>query len=116
MATGYDTRQGGRDSFASSGPALERLGQQGSASGQSRGAQRVGGDAVAGGAPNAQVTDPGSGAADLGSFFAKALQPYVERRQQQQFFNGMVRAQSGEAISELAKSHKGVLGELFGPT
>lgn len=115
MATGYDTRQGGRDSFASQGPALERLGR-GTRSGESRGVQIVGGDAVAGGAPNVQITTPGSDAEGLGSFFNELVQPYVERKQRERFFEGFTRAQSGEAIEELSKSHKGVVGQLFGPT
>lgn len=115
MATGYNTRQPGRDTFASQGPPIQQLGR-GTSSGESRGAQLVGGNAVAGGAPNVQITVPGSDAEQLGSFFTKLFEPYVQRKQQQRFFEGFTRAQSGEAIEELSKSHNSVVGQLFGPT
>lgn len=113
MATGYETRQSGRDTFASQGPAVQRLGR-GTSQGVHRDIQLVGGDAVAGGAPNANVTAPGR--SDLGAFFTEALKPYVERKQQMKFFEGFTRAQSGEAIEELSRSHKSVVGQVLGPT
>jgi hypothetical protein len=116
MASGYETRTGGRDTFASQGPGIVQLAPRGSSiSGDSRGVQRVGGDAAAGGVPNAGVTAPGPMADGLGEFFTKALKPYVERKQQERFFEGFTRAQSGEALEDLNKSGKGVAGALFGP-
>lgn len=115
MASGFETRQSGRATFASQGPAVKQIGR-GTASDTHRGAEIVGGGAAAGGAPNAQIQEVGNITGQLGDFMAKAMQPYVERRQQEQFVEGLTRAQAGESIDELAKSRKGVVGALFGPT
>lgn len=115
MASGFDTRQSGRNSFASQGPAVKQIGR-GVQSDTHRGAQVVGGGTVASGVPNAQLTDPGNITGQLGEFMSKAMEPYVERRKQERFFEGFTRAQAGESIDDLAKSHKGVVGKLFGPT
>lgn len=116
MATGYETRNPGRNTFASQGPQVEQIGGR-VAPGEHRGAQLQGGEASGQGRSNGEnITQPGLMAGDLGEFFGKAVEPYLQRVQQQKFFEGMARAQAGESIEELSKSHNSLVGRLFGPT
>ncbi|ODP36200.1 hypothetical protein [Sphingomonas turrisvirgatae] len=113
MATGYDRRQASRDTFAFKPAAAGQ--QQARASGQSRGAQLVGGQSVGEGVAAGPQTDAGPVAAGLGQFVKQIMEPHIQRRQQEEFFKGYTRAQEGVALEEITTSSKG-LNKVFGPT
>jgi hypothetical protein len=113
MATGYDRRQPTRETFAfePATPAQARP----QLSGQSRGAQVVGGESQGGVVAAGPQTDAAPVAAGLGQFVEEFMRPHVQRRQQEEFFKGFAEAQSGVAVEEIAKSHGG-FSKVFGPT
>lgn len=113
MAAGYDARQSGRDSFAFA-PTAPVQGGTGR-SGNSQGIQLVGGQSRGEGVLSGPQTDAGANASQLGSYFTALMAPAVEKRQQEQFFEGFVAAQSGIALDELDNSNKG-LNRIFGPS
>lgn len=112
MATGFDRRQPTRDSFAlqPATPAQARPTQ----SGQSRGAQIVGGESRGGAVAAGPQTDAAPVAAGLGQFVEEFMRPHVQRRQQEQFAEGFAKAASGAAVEELHRSN-GPLAKVFGP-
>lgn len=112
MPTGYDARQGGRSSFANEGiaPVQTTVG----ASGESRGAQLVGGESI-GGVQGGVDTNPGNYAAEMGAFMERFLEPVIARRKQAAFFEGYTRAQAGEALADLTDNDS-PLTRIFGPS
>lgn len=112
MATGFSVRQGGRTSFAPDAP--EALQTTTGASGESRGAQAVGGESI-GGVEGGSYSQPGYVADDLGEFFGRYLAPEIERKQQAQFFKGLTEAQSGRALEDLTNNGS-PLTKMFGPS
>lgn len=112
MPTGYEARQGGRDSFASEG--LNPVQTTTGASASSRGAQQVGGESISG-TEGGMATDAGPVAAGLGQFFETFMEPVVKRKQQAQFFKGFTEAQSGRALNELTDNGS-PLTQIFGPS
>ncbi len=112
MPTGYNNRQGGRSSFADEGggPVQTSTG----ASGESRGAQSVGGENI-GGVVGGGFTEPGNVAGQLGSYFQKFMEPAVQRKQQEQFFKAYTEAQSGRALEEMTDNDS-PLTKIFGPS
>ncbi len=114
MATGYDQRQPTRGSFAGT-QAPQPVQRQSLANGQSRGAQITGvGQGGWGGVAAGRQTDPGDIAGGLGQLVERIMQPYVEARQQEQFFKGFTDAEGGRAVAEAKQT--GVLSKIFGPT
>lgn len=112
MATGYDGRPGGRQSFASDGVAPVQTTE--GVSGASSTAQVVGGEAI-GGAVGGQYSQPGYVAAGLGAFFEKFMEPITKRKEEAQFFKGFTEAQSGRALGELTDNGS-PLTKVFGPS
>lgn len=112
MATGYEARQGGLDTFAigASAPVQTETG----ASGQSRAAQNVGGESI-GGAVGGHYSAPGAVAEGLGKFFGEFIEPAIQRKEQEQFFKGYTEAQSGRALGELTDNGS-PLTKIFGPS
>lgn len=113
MATGYDSRPSTRQTFAFQ-PATPAQAQVRD-TGQSRGAQVVGGQSAGGAVAVGPQTDAGPVAGQLGQFVEQIMRPHIERRQQEDFFKGFTEAQSGVAVEEIAKSHGG-FSKVFGPT
>lgn len=103
----------GRESFAFRAPVPVEA--RAASTGQSRGAQVVGGRTQGGAVVAGQQTDPGAIAGGLGEFFGQLMQPYVERKQQEKFFEGFTAAAEGKAISELSDSGNPVT-KIFGPS
>jgi hypothetical protein len=50
---------------------------------------------------------------ELPDFIAKAAEPYIKRKQSEQFFKGFTAAESGRALGELDKSNSGIRS-IFG--
>ncbi|WP_029868156.1 hypothetical protein [Sphingomonas sp. UNC305MFCol5.2] len=113
MATGFDSRQVTRQSFAFEGakPSQARP----AANGASARAQIVGGQSGGGVVVAGPQTDPGPVAGQLGQFFEGLMQPYIERKQSEKFFEGFTMAQEGIALEELNNSDSTVK-TIFGPT
>jgi len=112
MVSGFETRQGGRQTFASAtaAPAQSRA----TSSGASAGAQVVGGDSV-GGVVGGEITTPGPSGAGLGEFFGRIMEPHIQRRQQEEFLRGAVDQMSRKAGDEI-KASNGAFSTIFGPT
>lgn len=102
MADGYPTRTPTRQSFAFE--PVRPAASPSAATGQSRGAQIVGGESQGGAVAQGPQTDPAPIGAGLGQFFEQLMEPHLKQRQQEEFFKGYTRAQSGVALSELDKS------------
>lgn len=102
-----------RDTFAfqPATPAQARPG----GTGQTRGAQIVGGQSQGGAVTTGRQTDPAPVAAGLGAFVEEIMRPHVQQRQQEEFFKGFTNAQAGIATDEISKSHGG-FSKVFGPT
>lgn len=83
--------------------------------GQTRGAQIVGGESRGGVVAAGPQTDAGPVAAGLGQMVEQIMRPHMQRRQQEEFFKGFTKAQSGVAIEEISKSG-GAFSKVFGPT
>ncbi len=83
--------------------------------GASRGAQIVGGESRSGVVTVTRQTDPVPMTSGLGEFFGELMQPYVERKQQERFFDGFVAAAEGKALAELSDSGSAVT-KIFGPS
>lgn len=113
MATGFDSRQVTRQSFAFQG--AQPVQARPAASGASARAQVVGGESQSGVVVAGPQTDPGATAGQLGQFFEGLMQPYIERKQAERFFEGFTAAQSGTALEELNNSDSGIRS-IFGPT
>lgn len=113
MATGYDNRQPTRQTFAFTPASPPQV--QARDSGQSRGARIVGGQSQGGAVAAGPQADAGPVAAGLGQFVETVMRPHIERRQQEEFFNGFTAAQQGQAVEEIAQSHGG-FSKVFGPT
>lgn len=113
MATGYDRRQPTRETFAMQPVAPAQFNPR--ISGQSRGAQLVGGQSVGGVVTAGRQTDAGPIAGQLGAYVEEFMRPHVERRQQEEFFKGFTKAQEGIALEELSTSNSGI-SRIFGPT
>lgn len=110
---GQDARQGARSTFAFQGPAPVQ--SNSAPSGQSRGAEVVGGQSQSGVVVAGPQTNPGSITEGLGQFFGELMRPAVERKQREKFFEGYTAAQSGVALDEL--THNGSpLTKIFGPS
>jgi hypothetical protein len=111
MATGYDTRQAGRQSFAFSPakPVQTRSGL----SGQQRDARSIGGNSEGRAYFSGPQTDADLSTSVIPEFLAQAMEPYVKRKQEEQFYKGMDAAANGQALSE-AKGNS-VLN-VFGPS
>lgn len=112
MATGYEARQGGRNSFAVNPPAPVQTTT--GASGESRGVQVVGGESI-GGVEGGMNTNPGNVAAGLGEYFGKLMEPAIARKQRANFWKGYTEAQSGRALGELTENDS-PLTKIFGPS
>lgn len=112
MATGYEVRATGSQSFASAPTAPTQVNS--GASAQSRGAQVVGGESI-GGVEGGQYSQPGYIASGLGQFFERFMEPSVKRQQGAQFFKGYTEAQSGRALTELTDNGS-PLTKIFGPS
>lgn len=113
MATGYDSRQVTRQSFAFQG--AQPVQARPAANGASARAQVVGGESQSGVVTAGRQTDPGATAGQLGQFFEGLMQPYIERKQSEKFFEGFTMAQEGIALEELNNSDSTVK-TIFGPT
>ena len=113
MATGYDNRQPTRQSFAFQ-PATPAP-VQAPSSGQSRGAEVVGGQSQGGVVTTTPQTSAGPIGGQLGQFVEAFMRPHVERRQREEFFKGFTNGMEGEAIKEAAKEDTG-LSKIFGPS
>lgn len=113
MATGYDRRQTTRDTFAfqPSAPVQE----QARASGQSRGAQVIGGQSQGGMIAAGPQTDAPNIAAGLGAFVEKVMEPHLQRRQQEEFWSGLVGAATGDSNAKLDAGNS-PLNAIFGPS
>lgn len=103
----------GRQTFAFKPSAPVQA--QSSASGASRGAEIVGGRSQGGAVAAGPQTDPGAMAGGLGEYFGQLMQPYVERKQQERFFEGFVAAAEGRALDELNGSSNPIT-KIFGPS
>jgi hypothetical protein len=109
MASGFETRQPAKQTFAFTGPNPVQVSP--SAQGNSRGAQLVGGESRSGvvaGQEAAPMLGP-----QLGSFFEKVMEPHLQRRQQEEFIKGSI-AQMGRQAGEEIKSSKGAFSKIFG--
>ena len=109
---GYETRQGGRQTFATApvAPAQSRA----SFSGESAGARVIGGESQ-GGVVGADITTPGPIGGELGEFFGRIMEPYIQRRQKEGYLKGAV-AQMGAAAGEEIRASNGGFSKIFGPT
>lgn len=103
----------GRASFASQGIAPVQTNS--TYQGASQGSQVVGGNAQGEAVMVGPQTQPGSVGGELGEYFGKLMQPYLERKQQTAMFNGIQAAQSGIALKELSHPNN-PLTKIFGPT
>lgn len=111
MPTGFETRQPGRNSFAS--PGTNPVQVSPSARGTSAGAQIVGGQAT-GGVVSGEAAAPAMGAS-LGSFFGRIMEPHVIARQKEEFDRGVVEQMSRQAGDEIHASNGG-FSKIFGQT
>lgn len=113
MASGYDSRQPTRQTFAfqTAAPARSSVGL----SGQSRGAGLIGGDSRGGAVAAGPQTDAAPIAGGLGRFVEQVMAPHVAERQREEMYKGFARAQSGMTVDELNKSGS-PLAKIFGPT
>lgn len=113
MATGYEARQPTRNSFVidDSAPVRTNTGT----SGQSRGAQLIGGQSTGGVVTAGMETNSGYVAAGLGQYFEQLMAPQIERAKMARFFEGHTRAQAGEALNELTDNDS-PLTKIFGPS
>ena len=111
MAEGYDNRQSGRASFAFAQPQAYQA--RSTNGGQSAGARVQGGNSASGIETAGPITAPTD--SDVPAFLDKMMQPYVERKQQEQFFKGFTAAQSGVALDEIHNSQGG-FSRIFGPS
>lgn len=102
-----------RDTFAFNPVAPTQARPLGS--GQTRGAQIVGGQSQGGAVTTGRQTDPTPVAAGLGAFVEEIMRPHIQQRQQEEFFKGFTNAQAGIATDEISKSHGG-FSKVFGPT
>jgi hypothetical protein len=112
MVSGYETRQGGRQTFASATPAPQQF--RPASSGASAGAQVVGGQSQ-GGIFGGDITTPGPIGADLGEFFGRIMEPHIQRRQNEQYLKGAVDQMGRQAGDEIRASNGG-FSKIFGPT
>lgn len=113
MATGYDNRTPARRSFAFNPTAPVQASS--APSGASRGAQVVGGGSQGQAILSGPQTAAGPIAGGLGRFFEGVMQPYLERKQQENFYKGFTEAASGVALQELSDSDSPIT-KIFGPT
>lgn len=111
MASGFETKPATRNTFAFTGP--DPVQNRPSAQGNFRGAQVVGGESRSGMETSTAQAAPIGG--QLGEYFERLLQPYVERRQKQQFIRGLTEQMSRQAGDEIRAS-KGGFAQIFGPT
>lgn len=88
---------------------------QPSARGSSRGAQVIGGASQGSVVTPGLETNAGPVGAQLGQFFANLMEPFVQRKQEQRFAEGMAAAQSGIALGELSHPNNPV-NKIFGPS
>lgn len=116
MAAGFDTRGGGRSTFAFE-PARTSQSQP-NAEGGSRAIQMQGGNtSIAGGvAAGSQFTQAGPAAAQIGGFLNELLAPAIERRKKEQFVAGMVDQMSAVAGDEIRVNNKNPINQIFGPS
>lgn len=103
----------GRQSFAFQAAAPVQ--GQSTATGQSRGARIIGGQTQGGAVAAGPQTNPGPMAGQLGEFFGELMKPYVERKQQEKFWDGFTAAASGQAIKDLSHPDNPVT-KIFGPS
>lgn len=115
MASGYENRQGGRQSFAFQ-PAKASESPMAQAGGQSSGIQMQGGStSIAGGiAAASQFTEAGPSAGAFGRFFGELLEPAIKRRKEEMFVKGMVDQMSAVAGEEIRASNSPI-NRIFGP-
>ncbi|WP_221795939.1 hypothetical protein [Aquisediminimonas sediminicola] len=110
MATGYDSRQQAKDSFAftPNAPAQANTGL----SGRSNSAQVIGGQSQGGVGLSSAPTQ--AAPTNFGAMIDDIVEPYVQKHQKARFYEGFNKAQTGVALDELDKSNKG-LKSIFGP-
>jgi hypothetical protein len=113
MTDGYDARQSGRQSFAFT-PQAPVQGSTAASAGSPQRIQVEGGESR-GGNPTNQITEPAPQAGELGEYFGKLLEPYVQKKQDERFWSGVSAARSGIALDELDHSNKGI-NKIFGPS
>lgn len=110
---GFEERPGARASFVLDGAAPVQTTT--GASGNSRGAQVVGGQSTGGVVTSGMETNPGYVAGELGSYFEQLMAPQVERMKMRRMFEGYTRAQAGETLQELTDNDS-PLSKIFGPS
>lgn len=109
---GYETRQGGRQTFASAPVAPTQ--SRPSFTGASAGARVVGGESI-GGLVGGEITTPGPIGGELGEFFGAIMEPHIQRRQQEGYLKGAI-AQMGAKAGEEIRASNGGFSKIFGPT
>ncbi len=95
-------RPGSRASFVLDGAAPVQTTT--GASGNSRGAQVVGGQSTGGVVTSGMESNPGYVAAELGGYFEQLLAPQVERKKMERIFEGYTRAGRGPNGAHLGRT------------